>query len=248
MSTYTIGEVAERTGFTTSALRYYEGRGLVSPATRTESGYRVYDDQIMARLAFIARAKQLGCSLEEIIDLTAIWDGEHCAPVQRRFHDLVTSKVDDAHTQIAELTAFAAQLQTAAGQLAGPPSDEPCSERCACVSDPKTDHMPVPLMSKPCGPPIACTLDAGAMPDRVAEWQALLDEATTRERTTDGALRVTFASDTSLPELARLVAAEQTCCAFFSFRITVDQRGVGLEVRAPAGADEIVTALFGAAA
>jgi hypothetical protein len=51
-----------------------------------------------------------------------------------------------------------------------------------------------------------------------------------------------------LPELARLVAAEQACCAFLSFRITVDQRGVGLEVRAPAGADEIVTALFGAAA
>jgi len=36
--------------------------------------------------------------------------------------------------------------------------------------------------------------------------------------------------------------------AFFSFAVTVDQRGVGLEVRAPDGADEIVTSLFGAAA
>lgn len=247
MSTYTIGEVAERTGFTTSALRYYEGRGLVSPATRTESGYRVYDDQTIARLAFVSRAKQLGCSLEEIIDLAAIWDGEHCAPVQRRFHDLVTSKIDDVRTQIAELTAFAAQLQTAAGQLAGPASDARCGESCACVSEPSTGQGAVPLVSRSSGPPIACTLDPAAMPDRVAEWQALLDGATARERTSDGALVVVLAADTSLPELARLVAAEQACCAFFSFSITADQRGVGLEVRAPAGADEIVTALFGAA-
>ncbi|MDQ1466938.1 MAG: hypothetical protein QOH10_1353 [Actinomycetota bacterium] len=76
MSTYTIGEVAERTGFSTSSLRYYEGIGLVAPATRTESGYRVYDDQTLSRLAFIARAKQLGCSLAEITDLAGIWDGE----------------------------------------------------------------------------------------------------------------------------------------------------------------------------
>jgi hypothetical protein len=47
-------------------------------------------------------------------------------------------------------------------------------------------------------------------------------------------------------ELARLVAAEQHCCAFISFAITVDQRGVALEVRAPDGADRIVTTLFAA--
>src|SRR5438445_8516219 len=49
MSTYTVGEVADRSGFSTSSLRYYEGIGLVAPATRTESGYRVYDDQTLAQ-------------------------------------------------------------------------------------------------------------------------------------------------------------------------------------------------------
>ncbi len=44
-------------------MRYYEGIGLVAPVTRTDAGYRVYDEHILARLAFIARAKQLGCSL-----------------------------------------------------------------------------------------------------------------------------------------------------------------------------------------
>lgn len=57
MSTYTISEAAGRSGFSPSALRYYEGIGLVSPR-RTAAGYRLYDDRAVARLAFIGRAKQ----------------------------------------------------------------------------------------------------------------------------------------------------------------------------------------------
>jgi MerR family copper efflux transcriptional regulator len=133
-STYTIGQVAERSGFTASALRYYEGIGLVEPSTRTGAGYRVYDDGSLARLAFIARAKQLGCSLEEITDLVDIWDGERCGPVQRRFHDLVTDKLADTERQIAELTVLRNELQYAAGQLDAPPVDGPCSAECACLA------------------------------------------------------------------------------------------------------------------
>ncbi|MGQ0830245.1 MAG: MerR family transcriptional regulator [Microthrixaceae bacterium] len=248
MRTFTIGEVAQRTGFTTSALRYYDRRGLVSPVTRSDSGYRVYDDHALARLAFIARAKKLGCSLEDIVDLVAIWDGEQCRPTVRRFHELVTSNTAATQAQLAELTAFAAQLQAAARQLSGPASDGPCGEGCACVSGHTSRRIAVSVVSKPAEAPIACTLDAAAMPDRLAKWQTLLDQAETRGRTADGALRLGFAADVSWAELARLVSAEQACCAFFAFTITVDQRGVGLEVRAPDGADEIVTALFGEAA
>ena len=38
----------------------------MGPAGRTDAGYRLYDDGALERLAFVARAKQLGCSLEEI--------------------------------------------------------------------------------------------------------------------------------------------------------------------------------------
>jgi DNA-binding transcriptional MerR regulator len=64
----------------------------------------------VTRLAFIARAKQLGCSLDEIAALVQIWDGKQCGPVQHRLHDLVTQKINDAQRQIAELTAYSAQL------------------------------------------------------------------------------------------------------------------------------------------
>jgi len=141
MGTYTIGQVAHRTGFSTSALRYYEGIGLVVPAGRTDSGYRVYDDHAMARLSFIDRAKQLGCSLEEITDLVDIWDGERCGAVQRRFHDLVTDKLAAAERQIAELEALTAQLREAASMLSEPAIDGPCSAECACAAISGADRV-----------------------------------------------------------------------------------------------------------
>jgi DNA-binding transcriptional MerR regulator len=141
VSTYTIGEVAERSGFSASALRYYEGIGLVEPSTRTGGGYRVYDDSALGRLAFISRAKHLGCSLEEITDLVEIWDGERCGPVQRRFHDLITRKIVDAERQITELVRLKGQLEDAATLLAGPATDGPCGPRCACMQlEPRPGH------------------------------------------------------------------------------------------------------------
>lgn len=235
MGAFTIGEVAARSGFTTSALRYYEGIGLLVPVGRTDAGYRVYDDRALDRLAFIARAKELGCTLEEITDLVSIWDGDRCGPVQRRFHDLVTEKIDDARRRIGELAAFTEALRQAATQLSGAATDGPCDERCACLHEPGTDG--------PATVPIACTLEPAQLPDRLGAWEDVLTHA--RHRTDDGGLRVELGDDVPLAGLTALVAAEQRCCAFFSFSITVDGRGIGLEVRAPDGAQDVVSALFG---
>ena len=84
------------------------------------------------------------------------------------------------------------------------------------------------------------------MSGRLDQWETLLAHVTHRD-TVDGGIRATFDAGVSLEELARLVAAEQVCCQFFSFAITIDGRGVALEVRAPDEALPIVDALFGAA-
>jgi MerR family transcriptional regulator, copper efflux regulator len=245
---FTIGQVAERTGFTPSTLRYYEGLGLVAPATRTEAGYRIYDEEALQRLAFISRAKQLGCSLDEIADLLDIWDGELCGPVQRRFHDLVNEKVAATQAQMADLAAFGSQLQLAAAQLNVPPIDGPCSDGCACMADPApTTSAPIALVATPSDIPIACTLDAGAMPDRLAEWQAVLSEVRRRSTTPDGRLRVEFNESLDLHTIVGLVAAEQQCCAFISFILTFDERGTALEVTAPESAADIIHTVFGKA-
>ena len=83
MEGLTISEVAKETGFSPSALRYYEGHGLITPA-RTPAGYRNYDAASIETLRFIARAKHLGLSLDEISDLVVLLDDRRCAPVQDR--------------------------------------------------------------------------------------------------------------------------------------------------------------------
>lgn len=61
----TVGEAARRSGFAPSALRYYEGIGLIH-STRTAGNQRRYPRPVLRRLAFIAAARHLGLTLEEI--------------------------------------------------------------------------------------------------------------------------------------------------------------------------------------
>jgi MerR family redox-sensitive transcriptional activator SoxR len=63
--TLTIGEVAERSGVATSALRYYEERGLIR-AERNSSGHRRYGRPVIRRVAFVVFAQRVGLTLEEI--------------------------------------------------------------------------------------------------------------------------------------------------------------------------------------
>lgn len=61
----TIGEVARRSGFPQSALRYYEREGLVR-TTRTSGGQRRYERSVLRRLAFIRAARTVGVGLDEV--------------------------------------------------------------------------------------------------------------------------------------------------------------------------------------
>ena len=63
----TVGEVAQRSGFAASALRYYEREGLVS-AERTDGGQRRFRRDVLRRLAFIRAARHVGLTLDEIRD------------------------------------------------------------------------------------------------------------------------------------------------------------------------------------
>ncbi len=165
--TYRIQDVARRSGFSATTLRYYEEIGLLPATGRTPAGYRFYDDRALQRLAFIARAKQLGCTLDEVADLATAWDGGQCGPVQDRLRTLVTQKLVDAQNRVAELMALTTQLQVAAAALDADRPDGPCDDRCGCLSEPAvTTPRAVSLTAKPIrstaaaadAPPVACTL------------------------------------------------------------------------------------------
>jgi MerR family transcriptional regulator, copper efflux regulator len=92
---------------------------------------------------------------------------------------------------------------------------------------------------------IACTLDADSAGDRVGEWRRALGRVQSRSAIPDG-VRLELAADAPVGDVARLMAAEHDCCRFFSFALTVDDRGIALEVTAPPDGQAVLTSLFAA--
>lgn len=228
-----IAEVARRSGIPPATLRYYEQIDLLPAPPRSPAGYRDYEEPVLDRLAFIARAKGLGCSLSEIAALMPAWEGGRCGPVQHSLRKVASAKLSETADRMADLQRFAGDLVRLLAAPAGTDPHGPCDQGCGCL----TDAAPAP---------VACTLDAVDLAGRRDDWRAMLTHVVDR-RPVDGGVRLQLGPGAPLDRLAQLVQAERGCCGFFAFAITVDDRGTGLEVRAPADGQRALAALFGLA-
>jgi DNA-binding transcriptional MerR regulator len=106
-----IGQVAQKTGLSVDAIRFYEKAGLLPRPARTEGGYRLYHQQEVADLEFIQRAQQLGFSLNEIRELLSIQ--RHPQEVCLHVRDLIAQKLDVVRKKIDELQTLEAGLADA---------------------------------------------------------------------------------------------------------------------------------------
>jgi DNA-binding transcriptional MerR regulator len=61
---FTIGQLARRTGVATRTIRFWSDAGLITPATRSAGGYRLYDAEAVARLDLIRTLRELGIGLD----------------------------------------------------------------------------------------------------------------------------------------------------------------------------------------
>jgi len=104
-----IGAVATYSGLTVKTIRYYEEIGLLTPAVeRSQAGYRLFNETVLNRLAFVKRAQSLGLALSEIKDILTVHDeGElPCCEVKQHLQD----KVAIVNQQIQALETLQAEL------------------------------------------------------------------------------------------------------------------------------------------
>jgi len=139
-----ISELAEKAGVPVSTVRYYERIGLLAEPARTSAGYREYDDDSPTQLLFVTRARNLGLTCQQIVQLLPVWGGTNCAST----HDEVVRLIDDKEAEIVarikELTTFAAQLDSVRTILASSPPPHVCrADLTCCVPSGSAGFVPL---------------------------------------------------------------------------------------------------------
>ncbi|HQU82445.1 MAG TPA: heavy metal-responsive transcriptional regulator [Pyrinomonadaceae bacterium] len=105
-----IGEVSQASGIGIEALRFYERSGLLGKPMRSNSGYRMYDEGILERLAFIKKAQTLGFSLEEIKKI--IHDAQSGASPCDDVREIVRRRLKEVEERIKEMQRYRKELAT----------------------------------------------------------------------------------------------------------------------------------------
>ena len=103
-----IGEVSRRSGMGIEALRFYERSGLLDRPPRTESGYRVYDEAVLERLAFIKQAQALGFSLDEVKRI--VDDARAGKSPCDEVREIVRRRLDELDARMREMRRYRAEL------------------------------------------------------------------------------------------------------------------------------------------
>ena len=136
-----IGEVARLVGMPAKTLRYYEDIGLLSPAGRTDSGYRIYGWRELERIEFVRRAKLMGLSLDQIRSLVETAEDGISNGVFQRLDDLLDHKLEETERKMEELRAFRESLLEYRDRAAEAEAQGACrcgergeSEFCGCVT------------------------------------------------------------------------------------------------------------------
>ena len=104
----TVGQLAKACDVRTDTVRYYERIGMIGKASRTEAGYRKFDNRAAERIRFIKNAQALGFSLDEIRRLIELADAQtsDCSEVRR----FAKTKIKDLEKQIREMRALKREL------------------------------------------------------------------------------------------------------------------------------------------
>lgn len=105
-----IGELADETGTTVQALRFYEREGLLRQPPRTASGYRAYSAADVDQVRFVKNCQQLGFSLKEIKELATIHGTAPKPPRRMEFLRIARERLAFLDAKIAEYQGLRRQV------------------------------------------------------------------------------------------------------------------------------------------
>ena len=127
-----VAEVGRLTGLSRKALRHYEELGLVTPATRTDAGYRLYDGEALRRIELVNRAKVLGLRLSEAKEFLHVAEG-CCGDHHPELAAIVEGKLAETEARMAELQSLRGTLHAVLDRLASNEGLHRCEEAlCTC--------------------------------------------------------------------------------------------------------------------
>lgn len=123
MKMFSIGELAAASGVATQTIRYYEQQKLMPAPQRTESNYRRYPQDAVARLQFIVHAKQWGFTLDEVRELLMLQDANGDRGQAKR---IAGEKLGKIREQIESLRRIEAVLAKTFDECSGEGSVSGC--------------------------------------------------------------------------------------------------------------------------
>jgi DNA-binding transcriptional MerR regulator len=127
-----IGEVADRVGLATSAIRFYEDKGLIPEPKRTNAGYRDYDPTVVERIEFIRAGQAVGLTLRQLSQVLEIRDrGE--APCHHVV-DLLDARIHEVDERLRDLNDLRQDLEALRERAADfDPADCPPASVCRVI-------------------------------------------------------------------------------------------------------------------
>ncbi|WP_061535199.1 Cu(I)-responsive transcriptional regulator [Collimonas arenae] len=104
-----IGDAALASGVSAKMIRHYEEIGLIPKASRTDAGYRTYNERDIHLLRFIRQSRLLGFSMKQIAELIGLWLDQ--SRPSSKVKQLALTHIGELDDKIRELQAMKATLE-----------------------------------------------------------------------------------------------------------------------------------------
>jgi DNA-binding transcriptional MerR regulator len=109
MTSLTIGKLSAESGTTAVTIRYYERIKLIPKPLRSPAGYRLYSIGTLKTLRFIAKAKILGLSLNDIKQLLALYASKNKNSMKGR--SKIDAQLESVEAKVKDLQVLASSLK-----------------------------------------------------------------------------------------------------------------------------------------